>query len=670
MPLNAFLHAVKQLAEDRLDAMALIGAAENLNISGNRELAAQLYQLWVASHPSDPLLPVALYNLGITLAAAGDPTAGRQALERALALNPNFHPARLNLGVLSVGAGNLEQALGQWAEVVERLAEVSPENLRYKKLALRHLAYQFQQAHRFAEADTALRRSLELDCQQTDLAQHWLASRQEQCLWPVVMPLEGLSRPTLLRNMLPLSLAAYTDDPILQLASASRYARSFPPPAPDVPPSLPAAARDGGRLRIGYLSSDLRAHAVGYLVPEVFELHDRDAFAISAYYCGQPSADSLHLRLRGAVDQWVDLTGMDDAAAATRIDQDRVDILVDLNGHTRDARTAVIAQRPAPVIVNWLGYPGTMGSPYHHYIIADDWIIPETHEVYYSEKVLRLACYQPNDRKRAVASATPARADHGLPDEAVVYCCFNSAHKITPHTFARWMRILYAVPDSVLWLFEVAPATSERLRSLAQEQGVAPDRLIFAPKQANPVHLARYPLADLFLDTAPYGAHTTGSDALWMGLPVLTLSGETFSSRVCGSLVRAAGLPELVCITSEAYVETAVALGHNRDELARLKGQLRAQRDSCVLFDMGRHVRGLEALYRRMWDDCLEGRLPAPNLANLDLYLDVGADAPDERMDVLPDADRLAWYRERIARRHRWTPIPGDGRFWNPAENG
>ncbi len=667
MPINAFLHAVKQLAENRLDALAVVGAAENLNTTGSHDLAVQLYQLWIASHQTDPLLSVAYYNLGMSLAAAGNSTNARQALEQALAINPHFHPARINLGVLSASAGDTGQALGHWAAVAEFLANVSPENLRYKKLALRHQTHHFEQLHRYAEADACLRQSLELDCHQTDLAQHWLALRQEQCLWPIVTPLHGLSCQTLLRDMLPLSLAAYTDDPVLQLASSWNHMRSIQVPK-EAASSVPANA--GARRRIAYLSSDLRAHAVGYLVPEVFELHDKNEFEVFAYYCGPPSSAPLHLRLRDAVEHWVDVTGMDDTAAARRIAEDGIDILVDLNGHTRDSRTAVVARRPAPIIVNWLGYPGTMGSPHHHYIIADDWIIPESHEAYYSEKVLRLACYQPNDRKKVAAPPPQSRAEFGLPENATVYCCFNSAHKITPFTFERWMRILKEVPDSVLWLFEVATATSERLRSLAQEHNVDPERLFFAPKRPNPEHLARYSLADLFLDTAPYGAHTTASDALWMGVPVLTLSGQSFASRVCGSLVRAAGLPELVCTTPESYVERAVALGRDRQELARLKERLRLQRDTCILFDMNRHVRELEALYRRMWDDLIESRLPVPNLANLDIYLDIGVEATEDRMDVLAIPDHRDWYRERVAHRHHWTPIPDDGRFWSTADNG
>lgn len=668
MPIDIFLDAVKQLAEKRLSALDAIGTAEHLNTSGRLDLTIQLYRLWVGCTAADPLLHVVNYNLGMALSAAGDPAGAGAALEAALAIDADFHPARLNLGVVTAGRGAIDDALDHWREVVARLDRVNPDTLRFKKIALRNLAYHFELTNRFTEAEDALRQSLALDPHQTDVAQHLLSSRQEQCIWPLATTVDGLSREALVRTMLPLSLAAWADDPILQLATAWSHARSVNPSLQRVEHTRAHVAEaTPRRRRIGYMSSDLRAHAVGSLVPEVFERHDRSAFEVFAYSFGPPSTDSLANRLRGAAEHWVDIAAMDDEAAARRIVDDGIDILVDLNGHTRDARTAVLSMRPAPVIVNWLGYPGTMGTPYHHYIVADPWIVPEDHEIYYSETVLRLPCYQPNDSRRMIGPATQTRADVGLPEGATVFCCFNSAHKVTRFTFERWMRILQAVPDSVLWLFETAAATSRRLRAAAGQYGVAPDRLIFAPKLSNAAHLARYTLADLFLDTSPYGAHTTGSDALWMGLPVLTLSGYSFASRVCGSLVRAAGLPELVCTSPEEYVARAIALGNDRQELARLRERLAAQRAGCVLFDMERLVRSLEELYGRMWDDFRADRLPVPNLANLDTYLEIGAGRDFERTEM-PSLDEYhGFYRRELARRHRVQPIADDGRLWTGA---
>jgi predicted O-linked N-acetylglucosamine transferase (SPINDLY family) len=343
--------------------------------------------------------------------------------------------------------------------------------------------------------------------------------------------------------------------------------------------------------------------------------------------------------------------------------QDGIQILVDLNGYTREARLKLVAKRPAPIIVNWLGFPGTMGSPYHHYIIADEVIIPQAHEHYYSERVLRLPCYQPSSRKRNVSLRQLSRQEFGLPDRGMVYCCFNGAHKINRFTFDRWLMILAKVPASVLWLLGSTDGANERLRDYAAEHGIARERLIFADKIANPLHLARYPMADLFLDTTPYGAHTTASDALWMGVPVLTLSGRSFASRVCGSLVRAAGVPDLVCSSAEQYVDCAVALGNDPSLLTPYCEKLRAGRESCTLFDMPLLVRHLEGLYRKMWNEYEQGCLPRPNLANLDVCLEVGCRINHDDIEVQSIHDYHGFWLEKLAERHRYRPIDPDPRI-------
>lgn len=667
MPISAFLESIKQLSEGRLDALNLVGNAEILTNAGRADLTVQLYRLWISGHPADPVLPALYYNLGLALSAIGQHTDACRALEESLAINPDFHPARINLGLFRVNCDDREQALREWDTLLERLKDITPTNLTYKKLALRHQAIHLQEAQRHAEAEAALLQSYGLDRQQTDVLQTWFGLRQEQCKWPVAQPADGLDSKVLLQSLHPLSAAAYTDDPLLQLAGAWNLSRGLTPTEGRPVSAWNRGGDSGARRRIGYLSSDLRAHAVGYLLPEVFELHDRDAFEIFAFYCGSSGPDVLQPRLKSAIEHWVDITSLSNAAAAERIMADGIDILVDLNGHTRGARTELLALRPAPIIVNWLGYPGSMGTDCHHYIIADDWIIPEDHELYYSETVLRLPCYQPNDRKRVAATLPASRTAFGLPETGVVYCCFNSPHKITRFTFERWMRILREVPDSVLWLYETATETSERLRAAAAEQGVAPERVIFAPKMANAVHLARYGLADLFLDTVPYGAHTTASDALWMGVPILTVSGHSFASRVCGSLARAAGLPELVCDDPEAYVELAVALGRAPQDIESLKQRLRAQRDTCTLFDMERLVRSLEQLYGEMWERFLAGRLPVPDLRNLDVYLEVASEEDRDETEVLAWPHYQEWFREKLARRHRSRPVTEDGRLWGKA---
>ncbi|HEY0468930.1 MAG TPA: hypothetical protein VGC79_32280, partial [Polyangiaceae bacterium] len=289
------------------------------------------------------------------------------------------------------------------------------------------------------------------------------------------------------------------------------------------------------------------------------------------------------------------------------------------------------------------------------------------HELYYSEKVLRLPCYQPSLRARNLSPQRPTRSEVGLPEDAMVFCCFNGVHKISPATFERWLSILAQVPGSVLWLLASNDATNERLRSYAAERGIQKERLVFAQKLANPFHLARFALADLFLDTTPYGAHTTASDALWTGVPVLTFSGRSFASRVCGSLVRAAGIPELICESAQEFLEKAVRYGRDRRLLEPLRERLRSGRNTSVLFDMPGLVSELEGLYAQMWQAQEAGRLPRPKLANLDVYLEVGASYPLDAVEVQTLPDYHGYWRERLARRHAHRPIEPDSRLISQA---
>jgi predicted O-linked N-acetylglucosamine transferase (SPINDLY family) len=648
-----------------LSVADLIKAVEMRKVSLGLAGALDLYDAWIRHNGDNPLLYAVLFNASILLTEAGDLDQARAQLERAITLNPTFIPAYINLGRVYERQGATGLAVLQWSNAVDRLAAVTGTAIAHKTTALNQMARVLESNGKEAEAEALLRQSLELDARQPEPLQHLGALRQRQCDWPVIAPWAQIGAADQLKGMSPLSLAAYTDDPMLQLAAAWNYnLRDVGPPAGPFGVHPKALADRSKRLKVGYVSSDLRHHAIGFLTAEIYGLHDREAVEVFAYYCGPDLPDALQARIQGEVDHWVPISHLDDLAAAQRIAEDGVQILVDVNGYTRDGRTKLFALRPAPVIVNWLGYPGTTGSPHHHYIIADDWIIPEDHELYYSEKVLRLPCYQPTDRRRRVSPHTPTRAEAGLPDDAVVFCCFNGLHKITRFTFARWLEILEQTPGSVLWLLSGAETAHDRLRAFAQARGLAPERLIFADKRANPEHLARYVLADLFLDTAPYGAHTTASDALWMGVPVLTLSGRSFAARVCGSLVRSAGLGELVCATPAEFVARAVALGRDAELRASYRARLAAGRDTCVLFDTPLLVRRLEGLYRDMWKAFEAGALPTPDLSHLDVYLEIGAALDHEQVEVQAIQDYPGWWREHLARRHAYRPIPADARLW------
>jgi predicted O-linked N-acetylglucosamine transferase (SPINDLY family) len=666
-PAELFSSAVQAITEARSSLADVINATHLLNAAGRRDQAVQVYKIWIVFNREHPQLYIAYFNCSSAQGESGDLEGAIASLNSAIALHPDFYPAYINLGGLLERSGAVDQGVLQWQTMVERLGAITGAATEHKLTAIKQMGRVLIDNRRSASAEAWLRQALEIRADQRDVLEQYVALRLTQCKWPAVVPWDGVERKTLMMGVSPLSMAAYTDDPLLQLAAAKRYVEAAVNETQDAPD---ADRRDAAidlserRIRVGYVSSDLREHAIGYLMAELFEIHDKTKVEVFAYYCGKDPQGDLNARIRAAVEHWVDINDMDDAAAARRVAADGIDILVDVNGLTRHARTAVFARRPAPVQVNWLGFPGSMGSPYHQYIIADDFIIPVESEIYYSEKVIRLPCYQPNDRKRLVAEK-PTREAVGLPEDAFVFCCFNGAQKFTRFHFDRWMEILRRAPASVLWLLDGEPDINERLLAHAEANGVARERIVFAPKQANAHHLARYALADIFLDTSPYGAHTTASDALWMGVPVLTLAGRAFASRVCGSLVSAAGLPELVCDSPEAYVELAVGLAGNPEGVAGLKAKLEAGRGTCDLFNMEKLTASLEGLYADMCKAHQKGVRIRPDLTNLDLYLSVGAEENQDVRETGMIADYHGLYREKFAARHKARPIPADSRIWS-----
>jgi predicted O-linked N-acetylglucosamine transferase (SPINDLY family) len=354
------------------------------------------------------------------------------------------------------------------------------------------------------------------------------------------------------------------------------------------------------RIRIGYLSSDFQEHPAAYLITELLELHDRSRFEIFAYSYGPRDEGAMRQRIIAAVDQFVDIAWEPDDQAISRIRSDNIDILVDLKGYTVGDRLGIMAHRPAPVQVTWLGYPGTTGAGFIDYIIADPFIVPAGAEGSCSETVMRLPhCYQPIDRKRVVDEAQ-ARAAYGLPDEGLVLCCFNQTFKITPDIFSVWMRILQAVPDSVLWLVDDNPWSTQNLRAAATAAGIDAERLIFAKRLPLSQHLARYKVADLALDTFPYTSHTTASDALWCGCPLLALCGNTFASRVSASILSAAQLPALIANSVEEYESKIIKLAGHRELLQDIARRVRAARDQAAIFDTAAFTSALELLYQQM----------------------------------------------------------------------
>jgi predicted O-linked N-acetylglucosamine transferase (SPINDLY family) len=366
------------------------------------------------------------------------------------------------------------------------------------------------------------------------------------------------------------------------------------------------------RLRIGYLSGDFNQHATALLMAGVIEAHDRSAFEVFAYDYSPEDGTPMRARMKAAFEHFVVLGDQPPAACAALIAADEIDILVDLKGYTERSRSEILVLRPAPVQVQFLGYVGTQAGEWIDYVIADAVVLPKDQEANWTEAAVRMpASYYPNDRSRPAPVAHVDRAAHGLPEDGVVFACFNNPFKITPEVFAAWMEILTRTPGSVLWLYEGNPFVAANLRAHAMSAGIDAKRLVFAAPALLEEHIARHGCADLCLDTQPYGAHTTGADALWAGVPLLTCMGQSWASRVGASLLHAVGLPELITVDLGAYTDMAVALAADPQRLAALRAHLAAVRDTAPLFDAAAFARGLESAYSTMAETARQGRAPA-----------------------------------------------------------
>lgn len=406
------------------------------------------------------------------------------------------------------------------------------------------------------------------------------------------------------------ALAAIEHPPRLFKAATAQVSQRLARGAEALPRrALPAAGER--KLRVGYVSGDFHNHATALLMVQMLEARDREAFEVVLYSHSKTDGSAVEQRVRGACERYVDMNAMSERQMAEAIHADGIDILVDLKGHTYRNRLGVFAHRPAPIQVTWLGFPGTTGADYLDYFIGDRWVTPLAHAEHYSECLAQMPhSYQPNDGRRERPEPS-TRARCGLPEDALVLGCFNQSFKISPANFAAWMRILQAVPKAVLWLLYDNQQAMDNLQREAAAQGIDPARLFFAPRVPVQAHLARLPLADFMLDNWPCNAHTTASDALWMGVPMVTLQGEIFASRVAGSLLHGVGLGELVCDDVAGYEATAIALARDPERLRRLRRHLEDGRTSFPLFDGARFAADLERLYQRMAERARAGLAPA-----------------------------------------------------------
>jgi predicted O-linked N-acetylglucosamine transferase (SPINDLY family) len=580
-------------------AGALVNYGNILSLVGRCKEAVAAYDRALAIRPDAE----SFVNRGFALQSLNEPAEALASFERALALEPRNIQALYRRGVVLNELGRTDEALAAYDQVLA----LAPGHVE----ALNNRGYIWwlnrkQWASAIADLQKAVALAPDLPYGQGAVlhlkmyAADWSDFEQRQAaVIGAVRRGARIARPFMFQ--------AVSDDPAVLQACARLYARDLHPEVPS-PPHDPATRRGHANIRLGYLSGEFRDQATAILMAGLYERHDRNRFEIIAVDNGSADASAMTARLKRSFDGWLDIGGLTDDEAAEKIRAAGIDILVNLNGYFGKHRMSVFARRPAPVQVNYLGFPGTLGAPYMDYIIADGIVIPPGEGRFYDEKVVRLAAsYQVNDDRGRPVVEAPSRIDAGLPAQGFVFCNFNQAYKLTPDTFALWMRILRRVDGSVLWLLDEVAPFAQNIRGHAQKHGVAPERILFAPHLPPDRHLARLSLADLFLDSLPYNAHTTASDALWAGVPVLTRIGTAFPGRVAASLLQAAGLPDLVTETSEAFERLAVTLATYPATLAAVKKRLT---HNCSLFDTDLFRRQIEAAFEKMWQTWLAGKPP------------------------------------------------------------
>ena len=593
------LHKLERLDE----ALACYDQAIALNpdyaeAHNNRGITLQALERWdeaLASHDRalriNPGYADAFHSRGNTLRELHRLGEALASFDQAIKLNPDFAEAHNN-------RGNALQELRRWDEALashDRALTINPEYAE----AYGNRGGALIELKRLEEALASYEKALELKAGYEYLYGTWLHTKMKLCDWSgienrvadLLKKIENGDKCTP-----PFPVLALTDSPLLQRKAAERWARngrfaSHP---------IPKRAKHR-RIRIGYYSADYHNHATAYLMAELFERHDRDKFELVAFSFGPNVNDEMRKRVSAAFDRFIDVRNKSDQDVALLSRNLEVDIAIDLKGFTQDQRIGIFSHRAAPIQISYIGYPGTSGTDFIDYVIADRTLIPEDCRQYFSEKIVYLPhSYQVNDRQRPIADKTFSREELNLPGTGIVFCCFNNNQKITPAVFDGWMRILKKVEGSVLWLLEGNPAAARNLRKEAGQRGVNAERLVFAEPMPLAEHLARHRAADLFIDTLPYNAHTTASDALWAGVPVLTCIGKAFAGRVAASLLNAIHLPELITSTQEEYEALAIELATHPDRLGQIRLKLEKNRLTTPLFDSRLFTRHMENGYLQM----------------------------------------------------------------------
>ena len=573
-----------------IDASEMIGLVDLLGDDVGTLLNIELFKAWLETWAGLSKLSFAIwYNLGVQYGVIADTDNAITCYKNALALKPDLYQASLNLGTAFETQGKLDLALAAWKAALQPVeARTALLNNRGRTL---------EGLKRYDEAVAEFESSLLADPKQPAVLHHWIGLRTRMCAWPIfTSAMPGVSRADMMAATRALTLLALVDDVTLQDQGNRSWIEEKHPPAP-----LRLSPEEGYRhrkLRIGYLSSDFCMHPIAYLVAELFERHDREHFEIYGYCSTKDDGSDVRRRIITSFDRFADIRSMSDERAARLIRDDEIDILIDLNGLTLGTRLQVLRWRPAPVQMTYLGYNGPVPLPELDYIIADDYVIPSSLAATHRPRPLYVnACYQVNDRHLDIA-VPPTRREIGLPDDTFVFCCFSNTYKITESMFALWMEIIRRTEHTVLWLFADNHHAIHNLRQQAVRAGIDESRIIFAARVEPSQYRARLALADLFLDTFPYNAGTTASDALRVGLPLITLSGASFISRMAGSILSAMNLSECIVLDEESYVNLAIDLATNQQRYRDLRQKITPETWLDTLGDTSGFCRNLENAFK------------------------------------------------------------------------
>jgi protein O-GlcNAc transferase len=553
------------------------------------------------------------HNFGTMMKDQGRWTEAIHYYQEAVQIDPDYVDAYYNMGDAWLNQGNLSQAIFCFQRVIELRPDFAE--------AYTNMGNAFQDLDQPEEAIASYRKALQLEPYYPEAYCQLFFLLKETCSWKELEVLkQGLDALAAQSPDLKtvdfespfVSVATYPQ-PDRNQAVARLWSANIAKEVSRFPPGFlfNDRKRSHGKITVAYLSSDFHDHATAHLMLSLFGLHDRDEFQILCYSYGKDDKSMYRNRIRDDCDRFIDVSNQGYTQVAKHIHEDMVDILVDLKGYTTGGRMQISALRPAPVQVSYLGFPGTTGADFFDYIITDRIVTPQNQAPYYSERFVYLPhCYQVNDHAQVIAEKEWTKTRLGLPENSIVFCSFNQGYKIDPTMFNVWMKILTKVPDSVLWLSVKSKTAKENLRQEAKARDVNPGRLFFAERLPKQDHLARLALADLALDTRIYNGHTTSSDSLWAGVPVITLQGTHFASRVSSSILRAIGLPELITKSLEEYETIAVKLAREPEELQAIREKIAMNRSKAPLFDTPRFVKNLEKAYKEMWKIFAAGEEP------------------------------------------------------------